>query len=221
MPPHLRNKQWLKTRNGLGPFSFWEVGMSFWSSLFGGSNPTLSKDIGQFGQIGGFATGLGEKNLSQSSNFMSSILSGDQSKIGGVLGPEISNIKGQGQSAKMGASQFNNRGGGTNATMQSADDTSRASINKMISSLLGNSASGLASSGSSLLGQGMQAYGQQAQLSQEQMSNWSNSILGKGITSGISSAESFGLGAAGGSLSGTGAGKGAMSGLNSYWSNSQ
>jgi len=163
--------------------------MSFWSSLFGGSNPTLSKDIGQFGQIGSFATGLGEKNLSQSSNFMSSILSGDQSKIGGVLGPDISSIKGQGMQSKLGTSQFSNRGGGSNATMQAADDTSRASVNKMISSLLGSSASGLASSGSSLLGQGMQAYGQQAQLSQEQMQNWSNSILGRGITSGASAAD--------------------------------
>ena len=195
--------------------------MSFWSSLFGGSNPTLSKDIGQFGQIGSFATGLGEKNLSQSSNFMSSILSGDQSKIGGVLGPDISSIKGQGMQSKLGTSQFSNRGGGSNATMQAADDTSRASVNKMISSLLGTSASGLASSGSSLLGQGIQATGQQAKLSQEQMQNWSNSILGRGITSGVSAAESFGLGAAGGALSNTGAGKGAMSGLNSYWSNSQ
>ena len=91
----------------------------------------------------------------------------------------------------------------------------------MISSLLGSSASGLASSGSSLLKQGIQATGQQAQLSQEQMQNWANSILGRGITSGISSAESFGVGAAGGALSKTGAGKGAMSGLNSYWQNSQ
>jgi hypothetical protein len=178
----------------LGHFSAWEVDMSFWSSLFGGSNPTLSKDINQFGQIGSFATGLGEKNLSQSSDFMSSILSGSQSKIGKVLGPEISNIKGQGMQAKLGAAQFGNRGGGSNATMQAADDTSRASINNMISSLLGSSASGLASSGSSLLGQGMSAYSQQAGLSQDQMQNWSNSILGKGITSGVSTAESFGLG---------------------------
>jgi hypothetical protein len=205
----------------LGHFSAWEVGMGFFSSLFGGSNPTLSKDINQFGQIGSFATGLGEKNLSQSSDFMSSILSGSQSKIGKVLGPEISNIKGQGMQSKLGAAQFGTRGGGSNATMQSADDTSRASINSMISSLLGSSASGLASSGSSLLGQGISAYGQQAQASEQQAAGWANSLFGKGITSGISSAESFGVGAAGGALSKTGAGKGAMSGLNSYWQNSQ
>jgi hypothetical protein len=195
----------------LGHFSAWEVDMSFFSSLFGGSNPTLSKDINQFGQIGKFATGLGEQNLAQSSNFMSSILSGDQSKISKVLGPEINSIKGQGQQSKLSASQFGNRSGGTNASMQMADDNSRASINNMISSLLGSSASGL----------GMSATSQEASLSQQQMQNWANSILGKGITSGVSAAESFGLGAAGGALSGTGAAKGAMSGLNSYYSGAQ
>jgi len=177
-----------------GPFLFLLGGyMGFWSSLFGGSNSTLSGDINQFGQIGKFATNLGESNLSQSSNFMSSILSGNQSKIGKVLGPEISNIKGQGQQSKLQTAQFGNRGGGSNASMQSADDKSRASVNSMISSLLGTSASGLASSGSSLLSQGMQAYGQQATLSQEQTQNWSNSILGKGLTSGVSTLTSFGL----------------------------
>lgn len=169
--------------------------MGFWSSLFGGSNPTLSRDINQFGQIGNFATGLGESNLSQSSNFMSSILSGNQSKIGKVLGPDISNIKGQGQEAKMGAAQFGNRGGGTNATMQVADDKSRASVNSMISSLLGKSASGLASSGSSLMGTGMQAYSQQAGLSQEQMSNWSDSLFGLGITKSAGAGISAGMSA--------------------------
>ena len=165
--------------------------MSFFSSLFGGSNPTLSRDINQFGQIGSFATGLGESNLSQSSNFMSSILSGDQSKIGKVLGPEISDIKGQGQQSKMQTAQFGNRGGGTNASMQVADDQSRASVNKMISSLLGSSASGLASSGSSLLSQGMSATSQQAGLSQEQMSNWSNSLFGGAITNAAGIGMSF------------------------------
>jgi hypothetical protein len=189
--------------------------MGFWGSLLGGSNPTLSKDINQFGQIGKFATGLGESNLSQSSNFMSSILSGNQSKIGKVLGPEISNIKGQGMESKMGTSQFSNRGGGSNASMQVADDKSRTSVNNMISSLLGKSASGLASSGSSLMSQGMQAYGQQAQLSQEQMSNWSNSILGKGISGAAKAGESFAAGGLGGMAAGGSFASGGASALSS------
>jgi hypothetical protein len=166
--------------------------MSFWGSLFGGSNPTLNRDINQFGQIGSFATGQGESNLSQASNFMSSILSGDQSKIGKVLGPEISSVKGQGQQAKMQTAQFGTRGGGSNAAMQAADDKSRAAVNSMISSLVGGSASGLASTGSSLLGTGISAYGQQLAASQQQMQNWSKSIFGHFLISGAQTAEEMG-----------------------------
>ena len=74
--------------------------MSFWGSLFGGQNKTLNSDMNQFGQIGGFATGLGESNLSQASNFYSSLLSGDPSKQAKALGPEIGAIQQQGQQAK-------------------------------------------------------------------------------------------------------------------------
>jgi len=188
--------------------------MSFWGSLFGGSSPTLNADIKQFGQMGGFATGLGESNLSQASQFWSSLLSGDPSKQAKVLGPEIGAIQQQTQQAKNAAAQFGNRAGGINASMQMAGDQSRASINNLISSLLGSSAGNLGSLGSSLLGQGMSAYGQQVQASQQQMQNWANSILGRGITGAVGAAESFGLGAAGGAMTpGVGAGAGGLAAM--------
>jgi hypothetical protein len=168
--------------------------MGFFSSLFGGSNPTLNKDMAQFGQIGGFATGLGESNLSQASNFYSSLLSGDPSKQAKVLAPEISGIQQGAQQQRNVAAQFGNRSGGTNAQMQMVGDQSRAQINDMISSLLGSSASGLGSLGTNLLSQGQQAYGQQAYLSQQQMENWSNSILGLGLTKGAGAGEGALLG---------------------------
>lgn len=167
--------------------------MSFWGSLFGGQNPTLNANIGEFGQIGGFATGLGESNLSQASNFWSSILSGDQSKIAKTLGPQIGAIQGQAQQQRNVGAQFGNRSGGTNAANQMISDQSTASINNMVNSLLGSSASNLGSSGAGLLSQGASAYGQQEQASQQQMENWMNSILGLGTTSGVAAAESFGL----------------------------
>ena len=184
--------------------------MSFWGSLFGGQNKTLNSDMNQFGQIGGFATGLGESNLSQASNFYSSLLSGDPSKQAKALGPEIGAIQQQGQQARNTTSQFGNRSGGGNAWMQMAGDQSRGSINNMISSLLGGAANSLGSMGGNLLSQGTAAYGQQLAASQQQMENWSNSILGRGITGGVAAAESFGLGAAGGAMAGTGAGAGGM-----------
>ena len=124
--------------------------MSFWGSLFGGQNKTLNSDMNQFGQIGGFATGLGESNLSQASNFYSSLLSGDPSKQAKALGPEIGAIQQQGQQARNTTAQFGNRSGGGNAWMQMAGDQSRGSINNMISSLLGGAASSLGSYGRQL-----------------------------------------------------------------------
>jgi hypothetical protein len=183
-----QDQQWL------GPLLFLGVGMSFFGSLFGGSNPTLNKDMAQYGQIGGFATGLGEQNLTQSSNFFSSLLSGDQSKQAQALAPQISSIQQRGQQEKQGLAQFGNRSGGTNAKTQMIGDQARGGINEMISSLLGSSASALGSQGSNLLSQGVGAYQAQQAASQQQMENWSNSILGKGITSGVAAGESFALG---------------------------
>jgi len=163
--------------------------MSFWGSLFGGSNPTLNKDMAQFGQIGGFATGLGEKNLSQASNFWSSILGGDPSKMAKTLAPQISSIQQQGQQERQGLAQFGNRAGGTNAASQMIGDKSRSSVNDMIASLMGGAAGGLAGTGGSLLSQGQSAYGAQLGASQQQMENWSNSILGMGVTSAAAAGE--------------------------------
>ena len=187
--------------------------MSFWGSLFGGSNPTLNKDMAQFGQIGGFATGLGEKNLSQASNFWSSILGGDPSKVAKTLAPQISSIQQQGQQERQGLAQFGSRSGGTNAASQMIGDKSRGAINDMIASLMGGAAGNLGSMGGSLLSQGQSAYGAQLGASQQQMENWANSILGRGITGGVAAAESFGLGAAGGAMAGMGAAKGGMAAM--------
>jgi len=168
--------------------------MSFWSSLFGGSNPTLSSDVKNFGAIGSFATNLGESNLSKASDFYSSILSGNQAKISQTLAPEVNAMQQQGQQQKEQLGQFGTRSGGTASAAAGIGASTRGNISYMVASLLGSSASNLGSLGTSSLGQGMQAYGQQANLSQQQMSNWSNSILGMGATSGAGAAESYGLG---------------------------
>lgn len=156
--------------------------MSFWTSLIGGQNKTLDKNINQFGQIGGFATGLGESSTAQGMKFLSDIVSGDPSKIARSLGPEISSAQKQEQQQKNQTAQFGTRSGGNNAVIQAAGDTTRGNINNMVSSLLNSSVSGLISGGTTLLNQGVQALNNQTDLSQEQIQNWSNSILGRGIT---------------------------------------
>jgi hypothetical protein len=42
------------------------------------------------------------------------------------------------------------------------------------------------------MGTGLQAYGMQTQMSQERMRNWSQSILGHGMISGVQTAEEMG-----------------------------
>jgi hypothetical protein len=68
----------------------------------------------------------------------------------------------------------------------------------MVGNLTGTAANSLASSGSSLISQGMQGYKQQADMSQEQLTNWSDSIFGKGITTAASALETYALGGGGG-----------------------
>jgi hypothetical protein len=168
--------------------------MGFWGSLFGGSNPTLTKDMNAFGSVGGFATSLGEQNLSQASAFNSALLSGDTAKIGKLLAPQTSAIQGQKQQQLNSTAQFHNRSGGNNASSQMAGDKARSSVNDLISSLTSGALSNASTMGSSLLSQGTAAYGDQLKASQLQMANWSNSILGMGLTQGAGFAEGFGLG---------------------------
>lgn len=162
--------------------------MSFLSGLFGGSNPTLNSQIGTLGNLGNSSVTSGQQNQNTASSFFNSILSGDADK---VLAPQIAGIKGQGQQQKQTLSQFGNRGGGTNATAQMSDDTTRKGINDLIASLTGSAATNLASLGTTQVGQGLSAYGAQATDSQDQLKNWQQSILGSGITGAINYGESF------------------------------
>jgi hypothetical protein len=186
---------------------------NFFSSLFGGSNSTLSGAMNNTGNIAGFASGVGQGNVTNSSNFFNSLLSGNSKDQAKVLAPQIKTMQDQGQQQLNTTSQFGNRSGGTNASNQKNMDTTRGNIDNAISSLTGSAASNLMSSGQSLLGTSLNAYQKQEQMSQDQMANWANSILGKGITGAAAAGESFGLGAGAGALSGTGAGTGGMTAL--------
>ena len=167
--------------------------MSWASSLFGGQNPTLNSTIGQTGQIGGFATGLGMSNATAGSNWMQSIISGDPSKIGQALSPEISAQQGQINQQKKQMAEFGSRSGGTASAAASADAAGRGNIINLVGGLQSGTAGNLTNTGAGLLNTGASAYGQQAELSQERMQNWQNSLFGGALTG----AAGIGLGAAG------------------------
>lgn len=192
--------------------------MGFWGSLFGGSNPTLNSDMKQFGQIGSFATNLGESDTSKSSNYWSSLLSGDASKSAKALAPQISASKVAGQQQNKTGAEQGTRSGGTAASTADTNDKTRGNITKLLGSLTSSAASSLSSQGSSAMNTGLSALTSQENASQQQMQNWSNSILGKGVTTGVSAVESYGLGAAGGKLAGQSAGKSGLSTMQDYLS---
>jgi len=155
--------------------------MSFWGSMFGGSNPTLNQGINQAGQIAGYGQAQGEGLTTQAGNFFSGLLSGNPAQQAKLLAPEIQANQQQAQQQKQANAQFGNRSGGTNASGQTIDDKTRANISSMISNLTGQAAGAASSLGQGLLNTGIQALNQQVQFSQAQMQNWQDSILGSGL----------------------------------------
>jgi hypothetical protein len=176
--------------------------VSFFGSLFGGQNGTLSSDMSKTGQISDFASGMGQSNATAGSGFFNSILSGDATKTAQALAPQTSALKTSVQNDQKTATQNGTRSGGTAATNAASKDKVHSDITNLTGSLTGGAASNLLSSGQSLLGTALGGYNQQAAMSQQQMQNWQNSILGKGITGAVQGAEAFGMGSAGGALPG-------------------
>src|SRR5271166_5733667 len=167
--------------------------MSFFSSLFGGSNAAIDNATANAGQIMNFGTNLGEKNLTTGSNFYNDILSGDPTKIGAILGPELSGIQQQGQQQIQTAGEFGNRSGGTNAAAQTNFDSQRANVEKLISQLTGQAAAGVTGIGENALNTGLNANALQANESQQQLENTINSIFGKILSSSSGAATDAGL----------------------------
>lgn len=139
-----------------------QLWLNLWMpSFFGIGMGPSGDEKSQYGAVAGianFGTSEGEGDILKSDDFFKSILSGDPSKIAKVLGPQMSTINKQGQQEKKTLSEFGNRGGGTNARAQSIDDTTRTSVDSLISSLTGNAASALGASGSGLLAAGLNAH---------------------------------------------------------------
>jgi hypothetical protein len=169
--------------------------MGFFSSIFGGSNPTLNSGIGQAGQAAGYGISSGQGLTSSAGNFYQGLLGGNPAQTAKLLAPQIQANQQQAQQKKQQNAQFGNRSGGTNASNQTTDDTARANTSNMIASLTGQAASGAASLGSNLLDTGLNALNMQVGFSQLQMQNWQNSILGQGIGTAAGFAEGAALGA--------------------------
>lgn len=167
---------------------------AFFSGIFGGSNPTLNQTKNNAGDISAFGTNTGQGAITDANKYYSDILSGDPSKIAESIAPEIQAGQEQTQQAKNQMAQFGTRSGGTAAASAGADAANRSNIISLIGKLQQGAAAGETGIGENQTSLGLNANGQQAQISQEQLQNYINSILGKGISSGVAGVEGFGLG---------------------------
>ena len=167
--------------------------MSFLGGIFTGSNPTLEGDQNQPGGIAGFGTSVGEGDINAASGFDQTLLQGNPAETAKLLAPQIGAITGQGQQQKNKLAQFGNRSGGNNSAAQTIDDTTRGSIDNMVSQLTGSAASNLGNMGMGTLGIGLSANAQQAAEAQQQLQNEEDSTIGKGIAdfgkTGLNAAE--------------------------------
>jgi hypothetical protein len=161
----------------------------------------------------GFATGLGESDLTASSNFMQDVLSGDPTKVAKALAPEISASQKQTQQEKNQLAEFAPRTGGTAATAANADTASKSNIINLIGGLQNSAASGLASTGSNLLSTGVSGdiagFGEAKTMQDQNAAKWNDIIqsiaaaagatagfpgVSKGVSQGLSSfAGAFGV----------------------------
>lgn len=135
---------------------------------------------GALEQGSGFATNLGEGDLTASSAFMRDILSGDATKQAQALAPEISAAKTSAAQSNKTNAEFGNRAGGTNASTAATNDKVHSDITNLLGSLTGSSASGLASTGSNLLNLGIQGnqvgFNQASQLQQQKLAKFNDII---------------------------------------------
>lgn len=163
----------------------------FLSSIFGGQNKTLNSLIPTYGKIGSTQTNQGQDYENTAGKFWGDIISGDATRQAQALAPEISAAKVSDQQTQKTNTIFGNRSGGTAASNNAATDKTHSDITNLIGSLTNSSASSLASLGSNMVSTGLSSFQAQQQASQQQLSNWSNSIFGKGIAGAVNYAESF------------------------------
>jgi len=165
----------------------------FLNAIFGGSNPTLNKDINQMGSLAGYSTGVGEGLVTPAAKFYEDILSGDPTKEAQAIAPETKAAQEQGQQEKNALAQFGTRSGGTASASAGIDANTRANLISLLGRLKSGAAGAAGQLGTANLGLAQQGTMSEADLAQQRFQNWMNSILGQGTGFGVGALEGFGL----------------------------
>src|SRR5882757_3319515 len=129
--------------------------MAFLGGLFGGLSDDQKKSMDALSNSAGFASNMGQNDLSTASNFFSGILS-SPNKAMSVLAPQVSSITNQGQQKNV-MGEFGDRSGGNTAAAANIDDSTHKQINDLIANLTGTAATNLGQIGTSTLNTGVTA----------------------------------------------------------------
>lgn len=146
-----------------------------------------SQEQGQYNLLNSssqFATGLGQNNLTQSSEFFSNLLK-DPMK---ALAPEVAASQKQVGEANKTNAEFGTRSGGTAAAGQTASSKARGDIISDMTTAQTGAAKDLATTGSNLLSTGMQGqeagFGEAKTIQGQKASQWSDLISSIASTAG-------------------------------------
>ena len=160
--------------------------------LFGiGMGPTTEQkqQYGQMTNLEQFGIGMGQKDILQSQDFWSSILSGDPNAISRVLGPTFSSINKQQQQRKKTLSEFGTRSGGTAAASAALDTETLGQVRGLMAGLTGEAAGALGSTGAGLLSTGAtagaEAFGEASTIQQLQSAKWNDIFKSIAAVAGV------------------------------------
>lgn len=170
---------------------------AFLSGLFGGSSPGVSTAQSTAAGLAGYGANNGEQAENAAGGYYSGILSGNPQEIAQSLAPAISANTQGAQQKKQTMAQFGSRSGGNTGAADAIDSQTRGNTVNLIGGALNNAAAGEANLGENQVSNATQNNQIAGNFSQQELQNMMNSILGKGISSGIGSIEGAGLGAAG------------------------
>ena len=130
-------------------------------SFFGiGQGPSRqeNQEFGALANIGNFATSTGEGDISTASDFWKGIVSGDQTALSKLLGPEFSAISQRGGQELKTLSEFGTRSGGTAAQQQQVGDEMRRASSELEGKALSTAVANLGTMGTGLLSTGTSAH---------------------------------------------------------------
>jgi len=158
--------------------------------LFGGLSDDQKKSMDALSNSAGFASNMGQNDLSTASNFFSGILS-SPNKAMSVSAPQVSSITNQGTAAEECHGEFGDRSGGNTAAAANIDDSTHKQINDLIANLTGTAATNLGTDRNVYIETGVTAQNDLLTSANEQQKQRQSMMQGLGAAAGSIAGDVF------------------------------